>query len=98
MTSIIFSTQFSAYLALKSFGMKSIFTALLALCSIHFVMAQYCGSPSSCTPVGPATQQGLYPSFFQQPPLINGQSVAINLGFLNYDTIGFSGQTLTMDS
>ncbi len=80
--------------------MKKLTLAIIVICSFQIISAQYCGNSGGgqCTSPGQLTVPGFGPPYTQAAPLINGVTSNPVVEFLNYDTMTFSGQVLTMDS
>jgi hypothetical protein len=80
--------------------MKKLIFTLSLFCTIAIQSnAQYCGGsgPSVCTPAQLA-KPGLSPVSDSLAPIIDNVANVTVIEFQNYDTLTFSGQSLTMDS
>ncbi len=83
--------------------MKKIFYSLTFICLLTGnAVAQQCSNPGSgptqCTAVGNMTQPGLAPRTDSLPPFINGVPSTTVIQFKNFNTVFFSGFTLTVQS
>lgn len=79
--------------------MKKLNLLLPLLFAVFFASAQYCGnSGSSVCTAGTQTTPGLYPPSDSLAPFINGTTANTTIQFKNFNTIVYSGFTLTVQS
>ncbi|MDB5283700.1 MAG: hypothetical protein JWO06_2775 [Bacteroidota bacterium] len=84
----------------ETYSMKNIFTSLIALFTMQFLSAQYCGNsgPAVCTPVTTGPLGAFVPTPDSLPPILNGSTCSTVLHFKNFNVISFGGQSLTIQS
>jgi len=80
--------------------MKNTLLIFISIFIAQFLSAQYCGNSGSgiCTPSGSLMTPGLFPTSDNLTPFINGQASGTVLEFKNYNTVVYSGFTITVQS
>ena len=80
--------------------MKSMLTSLIFMLLINTAFSQYCGNsgPAACIPVGNPGQRGFNPPTAQWPAIVNGVITSGVVGFKNWDTVNYQGNSVTVDS